>query len=71
MWGPESLTPMELQVSSLVANGHTNRETAQRLYISVKAVEKHLRNAYVKLGIERRTQLAECLHAAPQKIGKK
>ena len=59
--GPGALTPMEREVAALVATGRTNREAAQQLYVSVKAVEKHLRNAYLKLGIERRTELAAAL----------
>ena len=59
--GPQALTPMEREVAAHAVEGLTNREIARRLYISVKAVEKHLRNAYAKLGIERRTELAAAL----------
>jgi DNA-binding CsgD family transcriptional regulator len=64
--GPDSLTPMEREVAQLVAAGRTNREAAQQLYVTVKAVEKHLRNAYLKLSIERRTELAGVLPAVQE-----
>ncbi|GAC1611790.1 MAG: hypothetical protein NVS3B26_28150 [Mycobacteriales bacterium] len=63
--GPESLTASEREVALLAADGHSNREIAERLYVSVKAVEKHLRNAYNKLGIDRRTELSAALNDCP------
>jgi len=62
--GPASLTPMEREAAAQAAQGHTNREVATRLYVSVKTVEKHLRNTYLKLGIERRNELAAALEEA-------
>jgi DNA-binding NarL/FixJ family response regulator len=58
MTGPESLTPSEARVADLAAQGLTNRQIAQRLYVTVKTVEVHLSAAYRKLGITRRTQLS-------------
>ena len=52
-------------VAHLVAQGLSNRETADRLYVSVKAVEYHLGHIYAKLGISSRRQLAGRL-AEPQ-----
>ena len=52
------LTAAELPVAHLVAQGLSNRETADRLYVSVKAVEYHLGHIYAKLGISSRRQLA-------------
>jgi len=40
--GPESLTPSELRVARLAANGSSNREIAQQLFVNVKTVEIHL-----------------------------
>jgi DNA-binding CsgD family transcriptional regulator len=52
------LTSQELVVARLAAAGRTNREIAGDLVVSVKTVEYHLRNAFHKLGVSRRTQLA-------------
>jgi DNA-binding CsgD family transcriptional regulator len=55
------LTPSEQRVVELVAGGLSNKEVAARLFISVYTVEAHLSNAYAKLGIHSRTQLAQRL----------
>lgn len=55
--GPLSLTPSEARVARLAAQGHSNREIAQQLYVTGKTVEVHLGNAYRKLGISRREHL--------------
>jgi len=55
--GPEALTPSERRVAELAIHGHSNRDIAQQLFITVKTVEVHLSNAYRKLGITRRDQL--------------
>lgn len=60
--GVESLTPSELRVARLAAEGRTNREVAQALYVTPKAVEYHLANAYRKLQISGRGDLAGALH---------
>jgi DNA-binding CsgD family transcriptional regulator len=54
----DELTAQELQVALIVAEGATNREAAARLFLSPKTIEKHLGNAYRKLGVRSRTQLA-------------
>jgi DNA-binding NarL/FixJ family response regulator len=56
-----SLTRQELAVARLVADGRTNRETAEALVVSVKTIEYHLGNTYAKLGVTSRTQLALAL----------
>lgn len=55
------LTATEQQVVDLVIAGHTNRRTAERLFISTSAVEAHLTRIYAKLGVSSRTQLARHL----------
>ncbi len=52
------LTGREAEVAALVAQGHTNREIADRLVISVRTVETHVANAIAKLGLANRAQLA-------------
>jgi DNA-binding CsgD family transcriptional regulator len=52
------LTPAELRVAMAVGRGASNREAAERLFISVKTVDHHLQSVYRKLGLRRRTQLA-------------
>ena len=54
------LSRAELAVR-LVATGLTNREVAGQLYVSVKTVEYHLRNSYIKLDITSRRALAALL----------
>jgi DNA-binding CsgD family transcriptional regulator len=60
-----ALTSQELVVARLAAAGRTNREIAGELVVSVKTVEYHLRNAFQKLGIARRRELAARLAAFP------
>jgi DNA-binding CsgD family transcriptional regulator len=55
------LTPAELRVAKLAADGLANKEIAQCLFVSVRTVEVHLKHAYAKLGIRSRTQLARHL----------
>ena len=55
------LSRAEMAVARLVATGLTNREVAAELYVSVKTVEYHLRNSFIKLDITSRRQLASLL----------
>jgi DNA-binding CsgD family transcriptional regulator len=52
------LTPQELQVVLLAADGHTNKEIAAHLYLSPRTVGHHLYKAYPKLGVTARGELA-------------
>lgn len=54
------LTAQELQIAQLAASGLTNREIADRIYVSHKTVAAHLYKVFPKLGITSRSQL----HAA-------
>jgi DNA-binding NarL/FixJ family response regulator len=54
----DDLTPQELQVALLVAEGATNREAAAALFITPKTIETHLQAVYRKLGIRSRVELA-------------
>lgn len=57
--GWDSLTGSELAVVHLIAEGATNRDVAQRLHLSPHTVKTHVRNAFAKLGITSRAQLAQ------------
>lgn len=59
--GPETLTASERRVAQLAAEGISNKEVAQALFLTVKTVEVHLSSAYRKLGISSRRQLASAL----------
>jgi DNA-binding NarL/FixJ family response regulator len=61
--GVESLTARELRVATLAADGQTNREIAQALFVTPKTVEVHLSSAYRKLDIRSRRELAGALAA--------
>ena len=64
--GLDSLTPSERRIVELAAGGASNPEIAQALFVTVKTVEMHLGNAYRKLGINSRRQLAALL--PPEKL---
>ena len=55
------LTPQELQIAQLAADGLSNREIGERLYLSHRTVGSHLSRLYPKLGVTSRTQLPEAL----------
>lgn len=61
--GADALTPREEELCALAAAGHTNREIAERLFLTAKTVETHLGRAYRKLGIPGRSGLAAALAA--------
>jgi DNA-binding CsgD family transcriptional regulator len=62
--GVEALTPSERRVAEMAAEGPTNREIAQALFVTPKTVEVHLSSAYRKLGISSRSQLPAALEPA-------
>ena len=64
-----ALTPQELAVADLVADGLSNRDVASRLFVSTKTVEFHLNNIYRKLGIRSRVQLANHLAERTSRAG--
>lgn len=59
--GVDALTPSELRVARLAAEGRSNRDIAQALFITAKTVADHLRSSYSKLGITSRDQLTSAL----------
>ncbi|MDN5857468.1 MAG: LuxR C-terminal-related transcriptional regulator [Pseudonocardia sp.] len=63
--GATDLTPQELQVARLVAEGMGNREVAGQLFVSPRTIDFHLRNVFTKLSISSRGELARVELAAP------
>ncbi|WP_203231036.1 ATP-binding protein [Nocardioides caldifontis] len=51
------LTPQELQVATLVAQGLSNREVAAQLFLSPRTIDFHLRNVFAKTGVTSRVEL--------------
>ena len=57
-----SLTPREVEVLSLIAQGCSNLEVADRLYLSINSVKTYIRSAYAKIGATSRSRaVAWCL----------
>ena len=63
MTGAASLTPSERRVAELAAQGMTNRQIAQALFVSHPTVVTHLSHCYQKLDISSREQLSAALVA--------
>jgi DNA-binding CsgD family transcriptional regulator len=59
--GLDALTPSERRVADLAADGYTNRQIAQAIYLSPKTVEMHLTRVFRKLDISSRAQLGTAL----------
>jgi DNA-binding CsgD family transcriptional regulator len=62
--GLEALTASERRIAELAAEGHTNREIAQSLFVTSRTVEGHLTHVFYKLDVKARTALPAAL-AAP------
>jgi DNA-binding CsgD family transcriptional regulator len=59
------LTAREREILDLVAEGRTNAEIAERLWVSPGTVRKHLENVYAKLGVHRRTAAVTLFRERP------
>ncbi len=53
------LSKRELEILSLLAQGHSNQEIAAKLFISLSTVKTHIQNLFEKLEVKRRTQAVE------------
>ncbi|MWV47151.1 hypothetical protein GRF59_26505 [Paenibacillus sp. HJL G12] len=58
----DRLTEQESKVLRLIADGLSNKEIAQRLYVTVETVKFHIKNVYRKLGVNNRVQALQCAH---------
>lgn len=67
--GVEALTPSERRVAELAADGLTNREVAQALFVTIKTVENHLARVFAKLDVTARGQLPQALAASAGSVG--
>jgi DNA-binding CsgD family transcriptional regulator len=59
--GAASLTPSERRIAAMAAEGLSNRDIAQALFVTLRTVEMHLSNAFRKLAVSSRTQLSAAL----------
>jgi len=67
----QQLTPQELQVALMLAEGATTRQAAARLYLSPKTVEYHLRHVYDKLEVRTRDDLRAALYPQSGRAGER
>ena len=63
--GPDPLTPQEREIAALAAAGLSNKQIAQRLFLSHKTVGNHLFRIFPKLGITSRAALRDALPTPP------
>ena len=53
------LSKRELEILSLMAQGHSNEEIAKTIFVSLSTVKTHNQNLFIKLDVKRRTQAVE------------
>lgn len=63
--GPASLTPQQREIATLAAAGLTNKQIAERLFLSPRTVATHLHQVFPKLGITTRAALRDALAGQP------
>jgi DNA-binding NarL/FixJ family response regulator len=59
------LTPQEMQIATLAATGLSNKQIAERLYLSPRTVSGHLYRVFPKLDITSRAALRDALERDP------
>ena len=62
----DRLTPQELEIVSLAASGLTNKQIAEKLFLSHRTVGSHLHRAFPKLGVATRAALRDALESVPR-----
>jgi ATP/maltotriose-dependent transcriptional regulator MalT len=68
-FGRDALTPSELRVAQMAAEGSSNKQIAQGLFVSLRTVETHLTHTYGKLGVSARRDLARALIESSARLG--
>lgn len=53
------LSKREMEILNLLAQGHSNQEIAEKLFVSLSTVKTHNQNLFIKLDVKRRTQAVE------------
>jgi DNA-binding CsgD family transcriptional regulator len=64
----DDLTPQELRIARLLADGRTTREAAAAIFVSPKTIEYHLGHVYRKLGVNSRAGLVSALDGVPEPV---
>jgi DNA-binding NarL/FixJ family response regulator len=59
--GLEALTAREREIAELIADRLTNPQIAEKLFLSKKTVESHIRNLFVKLSVSSRVEIARLI----------
>ena len=54
-----SLSPREIEVLKLIAEGYSNQEIADQLFVSLSTIKSHVSNLFAKLDVKRRTQAVQ------------
>ena len=65
---PATLTPQQLEIAQLAAEGLTNKEIGERLFLSHRTVSTHLYQIFPKLGITSRAGLRDALNGRPAEV---